>query len=334
MKKNPLYFRIFFILLLSIGLFLLPFLIDNPYILDITITVLLFAFLGNAWNLVGGYCGQASLGHAAYFGLGAYVSTILFLKFGISPWIGMMVGAIITGGLAIVLGYPSLRMKGPYFVFFTLGFAEAIRILFFTWEWIGGSRGVIIPLQDNPAHFSFFHKVYYYYIILGFLIIGMLFTYLITRSKMGKYFVAVREDEMMAEALGIHTALYKTFAFAISASLMAIGGTFYAQYILFIHPNDLMSVEKSVIFMLIVVAGGKGTLFGPLVGSAVLIPLWEYFRAAFGGRFAGLGIIFAGLIILIIGTSVPHGLIGVLKRIHARWSTAKRVSTVNTAKKG
>jgi branched-chain amino acid transport system permease protein len=322
-KKIPLPYNIFFIIFSLIILLLLPIFIKNPYFLDIAITVLLYAFLGNAWNIVGGYCGQASLGHAAYYGIGAYISTILFFKFGISPWIGMIVGAAFAGVLAIILGYPSLRMKGPYFVFFTIGFAETIRILFLAWKWVEGSRGIIIPFQNNPVNFIFFSKIPYYYIILGFLIIGMFITYSISRSKIGKYSIAIREDETMAEALGIDTALYKSYAFAVSASLMAVGGTFYAQYVLYIHPNDLMSLNNSIIFMLIAVAGGKGTLFGPLIGAAVIMPLWEYFRATFGGRFAGLGIVFAGSIILIIGTAVPQGIMGILTKIYAKYSISK-----------
>jgi len=323
MKKKSYPYKIFYIVFLLIILFLLPTFLKNPYFLDIAITVLLYAFLGNAWNIVGGYCGQASLGHAAYYGMGAYISTILFLKFGISPWIGMIVGAVFVGVLAIISGYPSLRMKGPYFVFFTIGFAETIRVLFLTWKWVEGSRGIIIPFENNPVNFIFFSKIPYYYIILIFLIIGMFITYSISKSKIGKYSVAIREDETMAKALGIDTALYKSYTFAISASLMAIGGTFYAQYVLFIHPNDLMSLNNSVIFMLIAVAGGKGTLFGPLIGSAALMPLWEYFRSTLGGRFAGLGILFAGSIILIIGTTAPEGIMGILTKIRAKYSISK-----------
>lgn len=328
MKKKYFSNKMLFILLLLITSLLLPTLIKSPYILDIAITVLLYAFLGNAWNIVGGYCGQASLGHAAYYGIGAYVSTILFFKFGISPWIGMILGAVFAGILAIVLGYPSLRMKGPYFVFFTIGFAESIRVLFLAWTWVEGSRGIIIPFQNNLANFIFYGKIPYYYIILSFLISGMLTTHLITRSKTGKYFIAIREDETMAEALGINTALYKSYAFAISASLMSIGGTFYAQYVLFIHPNDLMSLTNSIIFMLIAVAGGKGTLFGPLIGSVLIIPLWEYFRSTFGGRFAGLGIVFAGSIILIMGTVAPQGIVGIVNRIRTKYSISKASTVV------
>jgi branched-chain amino acid transport system permease protein len=305
-------------LLLSLLLLIPLILLRNLYFLDIAISILLFAFLGNAWNIVGGYCGQTSLGHAAYFGLGAYASTILYMKFGISPWLGMAVGAALCAGLAMLLGYPSLRMRGPYFVFFTIGFAEAIRAFFLTWNWVEGANGIIVPFAARLAHFSFQSKVPYYYIILAFLILGMLVTFLLERSRMGRYFIAIREDEIMAQALGIHTSLYKTLALAISAALMAMGGTFYAQYVLYIHPDNLMTLENSVIFMLIVIVGGQGSLFGPLIGAAVLMPLWEYFRATFGGRLAGLGVVFAGLVILVIGTSAPYGFIGIWRRLKAR----------------
>lgn len=303
----------------------LPFFLKSPYFLDIAITVILYAFLGNAWNIVGGYCGQPSLGHSAYYGIGAYVSTILLLKYSISPWIGMMIGATLSAMLAIVLGYPSLRMKGPYFVFFTIGFAESIRAFFLTWEWVEGSRGIIIPFQDNPTNFIFFNKVSYYYVVFFFLIVGITITHLISRSKIGKYSIAIREDETMAEALGINTALYKSYAFAISAFLMAIGGSFYAQYVLFIHPNDLMSLNNSLMFMLIAVAGGQGTLFGPIIGAIIIMPLWEYFRSTFGGGFAGLGILFAGAIILIIGTTAPQGILGIINKLYKKYSVNKKV---------
>jgi len=328
MSKKLFSYKIFLVIFVLIVLLIFPIFLKDPYFLDIAITVLLYAFLGNAWNIVGGYCGQASLGHAAYYGIGAYMSTILFLKFGISPWIGTIISAVIASILAIISGYPSLRMKGPYFVFFTIGFAETIRTLFLTWKWVEGSRGIIIPFQNNPINFIFFSKVPYYYTILIFLIFGMLITYSISKSKIGKYSVAIREDETMAEALGINTALYKSYAFAISASLMAIGGTFYAQYVLFIHPNDLMSLNNSVIFMLIAVTGGKGTLFGPFIGSIIIMPLWEYFRSTLGGQFAGLGTLFAGLIVLIIGTVAPGGIIGILNKIRARYNISSRHNSI------
>jgi branched-chain amino acid transport system permease protein len=316
MKWSPA--RILIVCAVLLVLILIPALVRDPYILDIAITVLLFAYLGNAWNLMGGYCGQTSLGHAAYYGIGAYTSTVLMIKFGLSPWLGMFAGVLLAAVLSMAFGFPSLRMRGPYFVFFTIGFAEAIRILFLTWDWIEGASGIIIPFQAKLSRFMFSGKAPYYYIILVMLALGMLLTFFIERARMGRYFVAIREDETVAQALGIHTSLYKTLALAISAALMALGGTFYAQYVLFIHPDNLMSLENSVIFMLIVIVGGRGTLFGPLIGAAILMPLWEYFRATFGGRLAGLGVIFAGMVILIIGTTAPHGFLGVLGRLQAR----------------
>ncbi|MDH5364080.1 MAG: branched-chain amino acid ABC transporter permease [Dehalococcoidia bacterium] len=319
-------------LLLLIVLSLIPVFIKSPYILSIAITVLLYAFSGNAWNIAGGYCGQLSLGHAAYFGLGAYTSTMLFLKFGVSPWGGMIVGAVIVGVVAAILGYPSLRLKGPYFIFFTIAFAEAIRIFFLAWDWVEGARGIIIPFQDSLVNFMSLSKVFYYYVALGFLIIGMLVTYLIANSKMGKYFIAIREDEMAAEALGINTALYKTYAFAISAALVAIGGAFYAQYNLYIDPDCTMVLSNSVLYMLVAVVGGRGTLFGPLIGSVIIMPLWERSRAMFGGQFAGLSLIIAGLIIVVVGLAAPNGLMGILSRIRTRYLKSK-VSIIEEEKR-
>jgi len=319
--ETVLFLILFFILII------LPLIVKSPYLMDTAITVLLFAFLGNAWNIVGGLSGQASLGQSAYYGIGAYTSTILMIKFGISPWIGMLLGAGIASCAAIILGYPSLRLKGPYFVFFTIGFAESIRVLFLTWDWVEGSRGIIVPYETGLNKMIFFGKEPYYYIIFLFLILGMMITYLIRQSKMGRYCIAIREDDIMAQAIGINTALYKTYAFAISAALMAIGGSFYAQYVLFIHPNDIMSLNNSLIFMLIAVAGGIGRLFGPLIGALVIMPLWEYFRSTFGGRYAGLGIVFAGMVILLIGTVAPYGILGI-------WDVLKRKRTKSTQKGG
>lgn len=299
------------IILLFLVLVLLPLLTKSPYIMDIAINVLLFAFLGNAWNILGGLAGQASLGQSAYYGIGAYTSTILLIKFGISPWVGMFVGAFFASILAVILGYPSLRMKGPYFVFFTIGFAESIRILFLTWNWIEGSRGIIIPYESSLSRMMFLNKQPYYYIIFILVIIGFIIFYYIKNSKIGRYCIAIREDEVMAQAIGINTAKYKTYAFAISAALMSIGGSFYAQYVLYIHPNDIMSLNNSVIFMLVAVAGGIGRIFGPFIGALLIMPLWEYFRATFGGRYVGLGIVFAGFVILIIGTIAPNGVLGI-----------------------
>jgi len=308
-----------FAILLFLVLIIFPLSVKSPYLIDTAITVLLFAFLGNAWNILGGLAGQASLGQSAYYGIGAYVSTILLIKFGISPWLGMFIGAIIASIFAIIFGYPSLRLKGPYFVFFTIGFAESIRILFLTWDWVEGSRGIIFPYQPGLSRMMFADKQSYYYIILIFLVLGMGIYYLIQNSKMGRYCIAIREDDIMAQAIGINTAKYKTYTFAVSAALMAIGGTFYAQYVLFIHPNDIMSLNNSVIFMLIAVAGGIGRLFGPLIGALFIMPLWEYFRATFGGRYVGLGIVFAGLIILIIGTVAPYGVLGIWDNFKRRY---------------
>ena len=303
----------------------LPLFIKSPYWLDIFITVLMYAFLGTAWNIVGGYCGQISFGHSAYFGLGAYISTILFIKFAISPWMGMIIAAIVVGLIAIIFGYPSLRLTGHYFVFFTIGFTEVTRIIFLNWKWAGAAMGIIIPYTPSFGNLIFFSKVPYYYIALLLTVLGVLFTYLIERSKLGKYFIAIREDQSMAEAIGINTAVYKTYAFAISAAMAAIGGVFYAQYVLYIHPDTTMTIIMATYFVLIPLVGGAGTIFGPVVGAAILIPLQEYARATFGGRIEGLSIVIIGLIIIIMTTTAPTGVMGLLKRMGYKDEVVKEI---------
>jgi len=319
--------------LIFIILNLLPLYVDIPYFIDIFISIFLYAYLGIAWNIVGGYCGQISLGHAAYFGLGAYISTTMFTKFGVSPWIGMIVAALFVGLIAALLGYPSLRMRGPYFVFFTIAFAEFIRIAFSNWRWVGASMGIIIPFKGTWSSFTFMDKTNYYYIAFALMIIGLLISYLIARSRTGKYFLAIREDETMAEALGINTAAYKTIAFVISASLMAVGGTFYAQYTLYIDPDSTMSLSISLMALLIPVVGGAGTVIGPVLGAAALIPLWEYSRAVLGGRLTGISLMTIGLITMIVVISLPQGAIGLLQLFREggviRWlsQVSKRIVT-------
>lgn len=297
--------------LIIIGIFVaLPFFIKSPYYLDIIISVFLYALLGIAWNIIGGYCGQISLGHVAYFGMGAYISSLLYIKGDISPWLGLVIAAGVIALLAGIFGFPALRLKGPYFVFFTIAFAEIIKVIFANWRYVGGSMGLNIPFRGTWSSFTFFSRVHYYYIIFAFMLMGLLITYLIASSKMGKYFLAIKGDEETAEALGINTALYKTIAFVISAVLMGIGGTLYAQYTLYIDPGSTMSLTISLMALLIPVIGGAGTVIGPLLGAIILIPLWEYSRALLGGRYTALSLMVIGLITMIVVLAFPKGVIG------------------------
>lgn len=289
----------------------LPHVVTQSFYLHLMILVFLYGMLGGAWNIVGGYAGQVSLGHAVYFGIGAYTSTILMMEYNISPWLGMIVGAMIALLVSGLLGYPCFRLKGHYFVIATIALGEIFFILFVNWEWIGGAVGKHLPiLTQSLANFQFAGKMPYYYIALAFLLLQLGFTYFMERSYLGYYFQAIREDQDAARSLGIEITYYKMVAMACSAVFMAMGGTFYAQYLLFIDPESVLPMMLSIQICLIAILGGVGTVFGPILGAAIMIPLSEFSRALLGGSGSALDLIIYGLLIMVIAVVKPSGLMG------------------------
>ena len=307
MNKRALY------LIITIFSFLVafPFLVNQSFYLHLMILIFLYAMLGGAWNIIGGYAGQASLGHAVYFGIGAYSSTMLALEFGINPWIGMVLGAVLAVVIAIALGYPCFRIKGHYFVIATIAVGEIAFIIFTNWDWVGGAVGKHIPLtQGSFLDFQFMGKIPYYYLALVFLCLQLLFTYFMEKSHFGYYFQAIREDEETARSLGINITKYKVMAMSFSAAFMAIGGTFYAQYILYIDPESVLLMMLSIQVCLISIFGGLGTVFGPFLGALIMIPLAEFSRAWLGGSGSALDLILYGLLIMVFAVVKPSGLMG------------------------
>ncbi len=307
------------LLLLAAGiLFVLgyPFVFKKPFPQDLLIKVLLFAFLGNAWNILGGLAGQVSLGHAMFFGLGAYTSTLLYLKFGVSPWIGLLAGACLAGGVSILLGYPSFRLKGHYFAMITIAFGEVFHILFRNVDAFGGASGLFLPILEERFSSFYFgvNKVPYLYIILTFYVLSSLTIYLLDRSRVGFYLRAINSEEDAARSLGVNSAFFKSVAMVFSAFFTAMGGTFYAQYVTFIDPPSVFHLMLSIQIVLIVILGGVGTLFGPLLGAVVLIPLSEFTRIYLGGTGMGIDMIMYGLLIIIFAVYQPGGLMGILRR--------------------
>ena len=289
-----------------------------PFPMHVLIMACFYAFLGTAWNLVGGYVGQVSIGHAAFYGIGAYVATLTFLEFGISPWLCMFLGASCAALFAIGIGIPSVRFRGggAFFALVTIAFAETVRLVFLNLKIGGGAYGVWMPvLPESFLNFQFHSsKVPYYYIILAFLMAEILVFHRILKSRWGYYFVAIREDEIKAESVGINTTKYKLIAIVISAFFTAIGGVFYAQYVLYFDPFSVFSLELSVYMVLVATIGGRGTLLGPVVGSFILIPISEYTRVYLGGSFRGLSLMVYGLLLMIIVIIIPTGLIVWVKK--------------------
>jgi branched-chain amino acid transport system permease protein len=281
-----------------------------------------YGYLGTAWNIVGGYVGQVSLGHAAYYGVGAYVSTLTSLEFGITPWLSMLLGAATAAALGFAIGIPSLRFRGgtAFFCMVSIAFAETARLLFLNLRIGGGAMGVWMPvLPDSFLNFQFHaNKLPYYYIILSFLLIEIFVVYKISRARMGYYFVAIREDEVKTESLGINTRNYKLLAIAISAFFTAIAGVFYAQYVLYFDPYTVFSLELSVYMVLVATIGGRGTVFGPVCGAFVLTPLSEYTRAMLGGVFRGLSLVIYGFLLMVVVIAAPTGIIEWIRKIYNR----------------
>jgi branched-chain amino acid transport system permease protein len=286
----------------------------SPYVVHILVLVLFFAYLGTAWNILGGYAGQFSFGHAAFFGLGAYTSTLLLVRAGVSPWLGLGAGGLVAAAFGCFAGSLAFRygLRGPYFALVTLAFAEMLRLIAVNWMGIGGPMGILIPLPrggDSWWRLQFREKLPYYYVMLGLLAVALWLTRRLERSRLGYTLAAIRENEDAAEASGVDTRRAKLAAMALSSFLTALGGTFYAQYFSFVDPTLAFGVPVSVEILLRPIVGGPGTLAGPLLGSLVLTPLSELTRWAIRGR-PGVDLMIYGAILVVVITFLPRGLMG------------------------
>jgi len=298
-------------------LIVFPQVVTKPYPRHVMISIFLYAMLAQAWNLLAGYCGQISLSHAVFFGTGAYTSTLLAKHAGLSPWGGMVAGVVVAVLLSQCIGYPVFRLRGHYFAIATIAVGEIIGTLVINWDWAGGARGLFVPIKrpDSWVNFQFHEgKQNYYYIALGLLLLALWVTRRVERSRLGYYLRAIREDQDAAASLGIPVAGYKQRAMALSAGLTALGGSFYAQYILFIDPESVFPTALSILICLIAVLGGVGTFWGPLVGAAILIPLGEWTRIAFGGTGKAGDLLVYGALIMLVSVIQPGGIMALAMR--------------------
>ena len=305
---------------LALVMLVLPLVVTSAFAIDILIRVLLFAFIGVAWNLMGGYAKQLSLGHAAYFGLGAYTSSILLIDYDVSPWIGMIAGGVVAMAASLPIGALCFRLRGPYFAIATIATAQVLMLLFLKFrDFAWGAEGTTLPnLGNAPLMMQFDAKAAYYYIALALLAIGLAITYRIERSWMGYYLVAVGEDEDAAEAIGVNALRIKRHIYLISAFLTALAGTFYVQYIYFIDPNTAFSFNVSVEAALVSIVGGIGTLWGPVVGTVLLEATSAMLQSWLGGGRGGVQLTVYSLILIAVILWRPAGLIGILKETVGR----------------
>jgi branched-chain amino acid transport system permease protein len=294
----------------------LPLVVRTQFYLHIFILTFLYASFANSWNLIGGYAGQLSLGHAAFFGIGAYACAIGSVKFGISPFIGLAIGVTIAVLVSGAIGYPCFRLRGPFYTLSTIAFAEVVRLLTLYWRGLTeGAVGILIPFRPGVANLIFSGKVPYYYIGLVMMALSTLLCYHVERSRFGYYLVAVREDEDAAEACGIRSARYKLYAAMISAAIAAICGVFYVQYMLFIDPEGVFNLNVSIQAALMAIIGGAGTWLGPVVGAALLIPLGEFLRGWLGGAARGLHMAFYGIVLIVVVMVIPQGIVVTVRNL-------------------
>ncbi|WP_051404954.1 branched-chain amino acid ABC transporter permease [Bacillus cihuensis] len=301
--------------LFGILLLVIPFVVQNKFYLNIFILILLYATISGAWNILGGYGGQLSLGHAIFFGLGAYTSTLLYLNFGVSPWLGFLIAAVLSILVGLLIGWPAFRLKGTYFTLTTIACAEVIRYLTLYFRDITkGALGVNIRFEPSFANLIFREYSAYYFIALVLFAISIAIAIWVDKTKIGYYLKAIREDEDGAETLGIHVTKYKMIAMAISAGMTGIAGVFYAQYMLFFEPISVFNINFSIEIALIAIIGGVGTVFGPVLGAFIIIPLNEFLRSAFPAL-SGMNYLIYGVVLILIVSFLPNGLLPLIKRI-------------------
>jgi len=309
------------LLLAAVGVILvaLPWVIKSAFAVDIFIRILLFAFIGVAWNLIGGYAKQLSLGHAAFFGLGAYTSTILQIDFGISPWLGMIAGGVVASIASLPIGWLCFRLRGPYFAIATIAAAQVLMLIFLKFrDFAWGAEGTTIPnLGNSPLMMQFEAKAAYYYVALGLLALGLAITYRIEKSWMGYYLVAIGEDEDAAEAVGVNAPRVKRDIYMISAFLTALAGTFYTQYIYFIDPNTAFNFSVSIEAALVSIVGGVGTLWGPVIGTVLLETTSALLQSWLGSSTGGVQLTVYSLILMAVILWRPTGIMGFISEIYA-----------------
>ena len=316
---------------------LLPAIAANSFLMHVLILILLYASMAQAWNIIGGYGGQTSFGHAVFFGIGAYGAGMAVVTYGLSPWPGALIGMLAAAVVAVLISYPCFKLSGHYFAIATFAIVEIFNRMFLVWYWVGGALGLDYPLvEEGLANLMWYDsKTGYFYCALTLFVLIFGIVRFLEGHRFGYYLRAVREGQETAESLGVNSTAVKLAAMALSAALAALCGAFFVQYNLRVDPGMVMSLDTSMKFVLVTILGGAGTLAGPLLGAAVLIPLQEYTRALWGGLGGGVDLIIFGFLIIVIVIKQPAGITGIVRDItrrHARrQDTAKGGATLGTS---
>lgn len=331
MQRKPLtgrdLFWLCFVALLAL-LPLIPVFAANSFRMHVMILILLFASMSQAWNIIGGYCGQVSFGHSVFFGIGAYGAGMAVVAYGGTPWLGILAGMVLAALVAVVISYPCFKLSGHYFAIATFAIVEIFYRSFLVWDWVGGALGLDYPLIEQGLKNLMWHhtKTEYYYCALFLFVLIFGIVRWLEGHRFGYYMRAVREGQETAESLGVNSTAVKLSAMALSAALAALCGAFFVQYNLRVDPPMVMSLDASMKFVLVTILGGSGTLVGPLLGAAVLVPLQEYTRAFWGGLGGGVDLIIFGLLITIIVIKQPAGIAGIIGSMQKKFSKRRNAA--------
>jgi branched-chain amino acid transport system permease protein len=299
-----------------------PWVVTSDYYRHIFILALMWVVIGSSWNLISGYTGQVSFGHAIFYGTGAYTAGLLSTKLGISPWWGMLLGGPVALVVGLIIGWICFRLRGPYFALATIAIGEIFRLIATVWrDFTEGMQGIMIITSVRD-------KVYYYYMALALAGICVYAIHRVMRSKWGYYFVAIREDQDAAEAMGISSFRYKSLSLMISSFFAGTAGAFYMNYMGFIDPHVVFSLHYvSIMAILVAIIGGVGTLWGPPVGAFIMVLLQETFRSSFFGlapRWVSEGhVLVFGLLVIFVIRYLANGIVGDWGKIQRLWSKSK-----------
>ncbi len=306
------------IVLILVALF--PLVFSKPFPQHVMILIFMFGMMSVAWNIMGGYAGMFSFGQVAFFGIGAYTSSFLLITYHVNPWLGLIVGGVIAALVAAAIGYPCSNLRGHYFAIASIAFGEIVRTHFNNWKLVGAAEGMTLPMMQESFKNFMFHssKLPYYYIMLAFLIISLIVCYFVATSKMGYYFRAIKESHDVAKVLGVNVVWYRLIAIMISAFLTAMAGTFYAQYVLYLDPESVLILPISVQLVLISMLGGAGSIMGPVIGAAILMPVSEITRVMLGHKGTGIDMLIYGALITLISVYQPKGVWGLFSNIGKR----------------
>jgi branched-chain amino acid transport system permease protein len=304
--------------LLAVGLLVALPLVASSYVITVLIFIFFYAYLGQAWNIVGGYAGQLSAGHAAFVGIGGYAAALLSTHTGLTPWVGMWIGGGLAAALGAVIGYLGFRfgLRGFYFVLLTVAFAEICRIVALNVDAVGGALGLYITFTGNPRQFQFQDNRVYYYVALVLMLGATGLVWALERHRLGAYLTAIRQDEGACEAVGVDTFRCKMLAMVLSSFLTGVGGTFYAFYLFSLQPGAVFGIPLSVEIIIRPIVGGAGTVLGPILGSFILSPLAEISRTYFAqGGWYGAHLIVYGVLLIAVVLFLPQGAYPALVRL-------------------